>query len=100
EAVFERELDGVLEADLQLAVVNELINTRRVGEHGSIDVLCLVRLKNVWESFCAVGVVVARDSQRRDGCDAGTIGGRRRRVGRRVLAGALSKSGRKRPGNQ
>ena len=53
QAVFERQLDSVLEANLQLAVVNELVDARRIGENGRVDGMRLVGFENVWEAALA-----------------------------------------------
>ena len=62
QAVFESQLDGILEADLELAIMDELVDARRIRKHGWIDVNRLVRSKNVWKGTRGVREIVTSNA--------------------------------------
>src|SRR6266403_1357808 len=66
QAVFQRELDGVLQTDMQLAIGDELIDSRRIREHGRFDAGGLVGLEDIGKNARALTVTVFREAQ---GCD-------------------------------
>src|SRR6516162_8811191 len=89
-AVFECERDRILQAQFQLAVVDQLLEARRIRQHAWFNVGAFVRSKDARKPLWGTSVIEPRNSQRN--WHTPLRGGLRRRSGR----GLLGESGRDR----
>ena len=86
--VFESELDGVLEGNFQLALMNELLNAGRIGERARRHLYSRVGSKDVWEGPWGARVTILGGAKGKGLRRSARFGLRRWRR-RRILRSAL-----------